>query len=56
MRIAHFLALATLVPYCGVETPPEATPPVATTAAPRPEIYADFALTAGLSHLSDKQL
>jgi hypothetical protein len=55
VRIAHYFVLATLVASCGVETPPETTPAAATTAAPRPEIYADFALTADLSHLSDSQ-
>lgn len=55
VRIAHFFAIATLVASCGVETPPATTPAAATTAAPRPEIYADFALTADLSHLSDSQ-
>lgn len=55
VRIAHFLALATLVAACGAEAPPEASAPATTKAAPRPEIYADFALTADLGHLSDNQ-
>jgi hypothetical protein len=38
-----------------VEAPPETTSPAATTAMPRPEIYADFTLTADLSSLSDNQ-
>lgn len=53
VRIAHLLALATLVAACGAEAPPEASAPA--KAAPRPEIYADFALTADLGHLSDNQ-
>ena len=57
MRIAHLLALATLVASCGAEAPPEAPvpAPATTKAAPRPEIYADFALTADLGNLSDNQ-
>ncbi len=54
-RIAYVLALATLVVSCGAKAPPEATAPTATMAVPRPEIYADFALTADLSNLSDDQ-
>ena len=55
VRIALVLATATLVTSCGVEAPPETTSPAATTAMPRPEIYADFTLTADLSSLSDNQ-
>lgn len=55
VRIAHLLTLATLVAACGAEAPPEASAPATTKAAPRPEIYADFALTADLGHLSDNQ-
>ncbi len=55
VRIAYVLALATLVASCGAKAPPEATAPTATMAVPRPEIYADFALTADLSNLSDDQ-
>jgi hypothetical protein len=55
VRIALVLATATLVASCGAEAPPETTSPTATTATPRPEIYADFTLTADLSSLSDNQ-
>ena len=55
VRIAYVLALATLVASCGAKAPPEATAPTASMAVPRPEIYADFALTADLSNLSDDQ-
>ena len=40
---------------CGGEAPPVAIVAPLTTVAPRPEIYADFKLTADLGELSDKQ-
>ena len=54
-RLARPLAIALLVASCGPSSSPEtATAPV-TTSQPRPEIYADFTLTADLSHLSHEQ-
>jgi len=49
------LAVAILVSSCGVEPPPETTVDTAGTVEPRPEIYAEFTLTADLRDLSDSQ-
>ena len=47
--------LATFLLFsCSQEAPP-ADEPLLTTVAPRPDIYADFTLTADLSHLTDNQ-
>ena len=51
--IGAFL-VAFLLSSCAQEAPPEAEP-LLTTVKPRPEIYADFALTADLSNLTDNQ-
>jgi len=40
---------------CGEEAPPEVSVEMLEVAEARPEIYADFTLTADLSHLSDDQ-
>lgn len=50
-------AIATVVTFasCGGEPPPEITFKPLQTAAPRPEIYAEFTLTADLSGLTDGQ-
>ena len=54
-RLARPLFIALLIASCGSGSPPDsATAPVART-EPRPEIYADFTLTADLSHLSHEQ-
>ena len=45
-----------LVASCGTETPPETTVQTQVTVQPRPEIYADFTLTADLGDLSDDQI
>ncbi len=50
------LILSAIVASCGTETPPEPAAESVTTVKPRPEIYADFTLTANLGHLSDDQL
>ena len=50
------LILSAIVASCGTETPPETAAESVTTVKPRPEIYADFTLTADLGHLSDDQL
>jgi hypothetical protein len=49
------LVLSFLAVSCGEEAPPEVTVSALETVEPRPEIYADFTLTADLSHLSDEQ-
>ena len=50
------ICLATLfLVSCGAEAPPEATVESLATAAARPEIYAEFTLTADLSDLTDDQ-
>ena len=40
---------------CGGESSPEVEVAAVTTVEPRPEIYADFTLTADLSHYTDGQ-
>ena len=55
MRPAGALFISTILASCGVETPPVATIQPLSTVDPRPEIYADFQLTADLSKLSDNQ-
>ncbi len=44
-----------LLSSCAEEAPPESSIQAVTTIEPRPEIYADFTLTADLSELSDSQ-
>jgi hypothetical protein len=46
---------AVLLAACGAEVPPEATVEPLVTVEPRPEIYAEFALTADLSELTENQ-
>ena len=46
--------VAILMASCTQEAPPESEPTL-TTGEPRPEIYADFTLTADLGHFSDNQ-
>jgi hypothetical protein len=53
-RSGAFLLFVLLV-SCSTESPPETTFVPLVTVAPRPDIYADFTLTADLSHLSDDQ-
>ena len=50
------LILLAAIASCGTEAPPEPVTQPLVTVKPRPEIYADFTLTADLSHLSDDQL
>ena len=54
-RPLGILVLSFLVVSCGEEAPPEVTVSALETVEPRPEIYADFTLTADLGHLSDEQ-
>ena len=55
IRPLGIIVLSFLVASCGEEAPPEVAVTVLETVEPRPEIYADFTLTADLSHLSDGQ-
>jgi len=45
-----------LLGACGAEAPPEPTVEPLATVAPRPEIYAEFALTTDLSLMTENQL
>ena len=54
-RKSHVSLLALFLVACGAETPPEPVIDSAEVATPRPEIYAEFTLTADLSDLTDKQ-
>ncbi|MEE4161898.1 MAG: Zn-dependent hydrolase [Woeseiaceae bacterium] len=49
------VAAALVLAGCAQETPPAMTNPGADVAPARPEIYAEFTLTADLSHLSENQ-
>ena len=49
------LMAALVLASCGNEAPPDDDTESPTTGAPRPEIYADFTLTADLSYLTDEQ-
>ncbi|HNP64838.1 MAG TPA: Zn-dependent hydrolase [Woeseiaceae bacterium] len=55
LRRAGALLLGAVLVSCGGEPPPELTVKALETVSPRPEIYADFELTADLSALSDNQ-
>ena len=46
---------AMMLVSCTQEAPTEAAAPLLTVVEPRPEIYAEFTLTADLSHLTDNQ-
>jgi hypothetical protein len=54
-RFACILVPAILLAACGAETPDRPAVSSVQSVEPRPEIYADFELTADLSHLSDGQ-
>jgi hypothetical protein len=49
------LVLVLLAAACGDEAPPPATEPAVTRAEPRPDIYAEFVLTADLRHFTASQ-
>ena len=49
------LFVSAVLASCGGEAPPQATVVPLVTVDPRPDIYADFTLTADLSSLSDNQ-
>lgn len=55
IRPLGIIVLSFIAVSCGEEAPPEATVSALETVEPRPEIYADFTLTADLSHLTDGQ-
>lgn len=55
LRNCCALLLFVLTAACNTEAPPESIVQALETVAPRPDIYADFTLTADLSHLSDDQ-
>jgi hypothetical protein len=55
-RPVGVLLMCAFVASCGAEAPPESAVEPLLTVKPRPEIYADFDLTADLSGLSDDQL
>ena len=55
LRPAVACLIAILVSACGVEPPPETTVEPVGTVEPRPDIYAEFTLTADLSNLTDNQ-
>ncbi len=54
-HIARTLVPLALLVACGAETPPDPVVTTEQTLEPRPGIYAEFELTADLSHLSDSQ-
>jgi hypothetical protein len=54
-RIGVLLLLALLVSACGDVPQPPSAEPAETRAEPRPDIYAEFVLTADLGRLSDRQ-
>jgi len=54
-QIAFVLLTPVFLGSCGVEPPPETTVEPVGTVEPRPDIYAEFTLTADLSNLTDNQ-
>ena len=54
-QLARPLAIALLVASCGPAPSPDSATTAVTKSEPRPQIYADFTLTADLSHLSHEQ-
>jgi len=55
IRPLGIVVFSFFVASCGEEAPPVVSVDTLDTAEVRPEIYADFTLTADLSHLSDEQ-
>ena len=55
LRPSGLILSAILLASCGQEPEPQVTVSTPDTAEVRPEIYADFTLTADLGHLSDDQ-
>ena len=54
-RITYVLLTSVFLGSCGVEPPPETTVEPIGTVEPRPDIYAEFTLTADLSNLTANQ-
>ena len=54
-RITRVLVIALLIASCGSPESPATTAAPVTKSEPRPDIYADFTLTADLSHLTVNQ-
>lgn len=54
-RIASICLASVFLAACGAEAPPEVEVDTLKTTAPRPEIFAEFTLTADLSALTDNQ-
>jgi hypothetical protein len=57
-KLARFTCICLTTPFlasCGAEAPPGAAIEPPATVAPRPEVYANFTLTADLSDLTDDQ-
>ncbi|MCH7822440.1 MAG: Zn-dependent hydrolase [Proteobacteria bacterium] len=55
MRATQACLISVLIASCGVDTPPEVLVEPLVNVEPRPEIYAEFTLTADLSKFSDEQ-
>ena len=55
IRPMGIVLLSTVLISCGEEAPPEVSVEILETVEVRPEVYADFTLTADLGHLSDNQ-
>ena len=56
VRLSGVFLMAFAIASCGVEAPPDVdTSQPQVTVEPRPDIYADFKLTADLSTLTDNQ-
>jgi len=55
MRPAGAFFVTSIIAACGAEAPPEVRVEALETVQPRPDIYADFTLTADLGRLSDDQ-
>ena len=56
LRAVQASLVAVALVSCSADKPAETTAEVLTTVAPRPEIYAEFTLTADLSYYTDNQL
>ena len=55
LRATQACLISVLIASCGVDTPPEVLVEPLVNVEPRPEIYAEFTLTADLSKFSDEQ-
>jgi len=55
MRAAHIIFVSVALAACGAEAPPEMADESINEFVPRPEIYAEFALTTDLSFFTDEQ-